>query len=80
MPTTLTLTVTVRCGHCDHVLTTYAIDPAERPGTEAKYKWQHLTCSFCHKTMGPKIVITDPPLPAVPVIDEVVNPLTPAGA
>lgn len=59
MPTTLKLTVTVRCGHCDHILSEYEIDPAERPSTESKYHWQHLSCSSCHKTMGPKIAITD---------------------
>lgn len=76
-----TLQVTVRCGHCDHVLSTYAIRPDERVTTEAKYKWQHLSCATCHKTMGPKITIADAVAPAaVPVIDEVVDPLTPAGA
>jgi len=77
------LRVTVGCGHCDHVLATYAIRPDERVTTEAKYKWQHLSCSACKKTMGPKVAITDAPVPApaaIPVIDVVVDPLTPAGA
>jgi len=72
------LQVTVQCGHCDDTLATYGIVEADAPGTLAKYKWQHLTCAACKKTMGPKISIAPTPAPPAPVATATATPVAPA--